>query len=399
MGKKTTGVLSILVVIFLGLNIFQFYYFNYIGPKTPTEDTPLQIMDLKGSNWQSYIGKIVTVEGYYFSTRNEIAMLVSNPELPYLDEAIPNSKFIRLNGTIPKELQGCFGDRLRVKGTVRQASESGENIELLFDSYSIIAAAAIHRYEINIPVIVVGPILSRIKYAVLISGGVNSGMAYIRYWNDLKYMYSILRNTYGYAPQNIYVVYKDGIGEDNQIPVNYSATIANLQTVTTALSAKMTDKDTLFLFTNNHGSPTGLCLYYNTEVTHSQLATMLSGILNYNRMIIFMKQCFSGGFITHLSGPRRIILTACTEDQISYSADTEGSYGEFSYHFMKAVNLEVSADTDANGRVSMVEAFNWAGTHDSRPETPQYDDSGDGAGHPAIIPSGGDGTLGSTTYL
>lgn len=89
---------------------------------------------------------------------------------------------------------------------------------------------------------------------------------------------------------------------------------------------------------------------------------------------------------------------SCTQDQISFGADMEGEYGEFSYHFMKAVNLEVAADRDGNGWVSMGEAFNYAAEHDSAPETPNYDDNGDSVGHTAPIPNGGDGALGNT-YL
>jgi hypothetical protein len=77
----------------------------------------------------------------------------------------------------------------------------------------------------------------------------------------------------------------------------------------------------------------------------------------------------------------------------------KGSYGEFSYHFMKAVNMEVPADANSNGFVSMSEAFNYASAQDSRPETPLYDDNGDGIGHSGPVPSGGDGTLGAVTYL
>lgn len=398
LGKATTGVLAVLVVVLIALNIFQFYYFNYMKPSVSAEDVPIQITDLQGSNWQGYIGKKATVEGYYFSTRNEVPMLVSNPELPYIDEALPEDKFVRLNGTIPDELQACFGDKLHVKGTVQQSPDSEEKNMLSFESYSLVAVATIHRFESGIHVVITGPILAlRNKFAVLISGGVNSGMAYMRYWNDVKYMYSILINAYDYVPGNIYVIYKDGVGEDTEIPVNYSATFANVQTVFNALKTRMGEKDILFIYTNNHGSPTGLCLYYNQEVTPSQLATMLSGF-SYYRMIIFMKQCFSGIFIPDLSGPRRVIMTACTPDQISY-CNAAGTNGEFSIHFMQAVNGEVPADTNANGVVSMAEAFNWASTHDSRPETPQYDDNADGVGHTAIIPNSGDGTLGGGTYL
>ena len=48
----------------------------------------------------------------------------------------------------------------------------------------------------------------------------------------------------------------------------------------------------------------------------------------------------------------------------------------------------------------MVEAFNYAVSEDrENRETPMYEDNGDGNPHSGPIPSGGDGTLGSSTSL
>ena len=229
------------------------------------------------------------------------------------------------------------------------------------------------------------------KYAVLISGGINPVKAFPRYWNDLKYMYSILINRYGYNPGNIYVIYKDGFAEDIQMPVNYSASLADLQTVFSSLATRMLADDTLFIFTTNHGSPTGLCMYNAPDVTPSQFSTMLNG-LGSNKIIVVMEQCFSGNFIPQISGTNRVIMTACSANEVSHGCDTEGPYDEFVYHFMSAVNFQtptgtaVDADTNDDGSVSMVEAFNYASGHDSwTGEHPYYDDDGNGVGHLSLI--------------
>ncbi len=415
MGNRTTIGLAIIAVLLLAVNIFQFYYYNYMTTNILAEDIPTQITELKGENWQDYINKKVTVEGYYFSTRNQYPMLVANPELLLIDTPVPNDKYVNITGTIPTTLSEYVGDRLNIKGTAKQAEETTQKLTLEYESHEHIEAT-LHPYlETPIHVTVTGhPQPAPNKYAILISGGYNERMAYIRYWNDLKYMYTILRNRYAYKPENIYAPYKDGTGEDTEIPVNSSATIVTVQSVFITLQTKMTNEDTLFIFANNHGGTTTdtngdepetynkkdetLCLYYGTSLLDDQLAMMLN-TLNYHKIIIFMKQCHAGGFIHDLSGPNRIILTSCTQDQGSYGADTEGAYGEFSYHFMKAVNLEVPADTDGNGWVSMTEAFNYASRLDSRDETPNFDDDGDQIGHMAPIPNGGDGTLGNNTLL
>jgi hypothetical protein len=59
----------------------------------------------------------------------------------------------------------------------------------------------------------------------------------------------------------------------------------------------------------------------------------------------------------------------------------------------------VNADTNGDGAVSMLEAFNYAAVNDYLDETPQYDDNGDGTSHAATVPAAGDGSLGETTFL
>ena len=129
--------------------------------------------------------------------------------------------------------------------------------------------------------------------------------------------------------------------------------------------------------------------------------------LKYDRMVIVMGQCFSGGLIADMAGSNRIIMSAAGEYEPSYAMDPYpyNTYDEFSYYFTCAINgadpdgKTVNADANGDGEVSMVEAFNYARTHDTQKETPWYEDSGDGVPHSGNMPSGGDGTLGSNTSL
>ena len=59
----------------------------------------------------------------------------------------------------------------------------------------------------------------------------------------------------------------------------------------------------------------------------------------------------------------------------------------------------VDADADDDGKVSIVEAFNYARSMNSRPETPWYEDSGDGIPRSGAMPAQGEGGLGSDTWL
>ena len=59
----------------------------------------------------------------------------------------------------------------------------------------------------------------------------------------------------------------------------------------------------------------------------------------------------------------------------------------------------MDADANHDGRVSILEAYNFARSHDAAGETPYYEDDGVRPGHSGAMPSGGDGSLGANTYL
>jgi hypothetical protein len=106
----------------------------------------------------------------------------------------------------------------------------------------------------------------------------------------------------------------------------------------------------------------------------------------------------SGEFIKPLSGADRIVITATR-------SGNEQNATRFAEHFIAALN-NPEADADKNGRVSVLEAFSYAGklTNDSYDQAGKIvtehallDDNGDGAGHPKA--EAGDGVLAKTTYF
>jgi len=136
------------------------------------------------------------------------------------------------------------------------------------------------------------------------------------------------------------------------------------------------------------------------------LTTMMQG-LTFDRMVVVMEQCFSAGLISDVArvGGDIVVMAAAGAYESSWAMAPSYTYDEFSYHFTCAINgatptgTSINADTDGNGRISMVEAFNYARSKDTASETPWYEDSGDGIPHSGTMPGGGEGTLGSTTFL
>jgi len=264
-------------------------------------------------------------------------------------------------------------------------------------------------------------------------------------------MYSTLVNKYGYT--DIVVLYADGEGLDGQIPVHYSATQTSLETVFNLLRENSTEEDFVFIFTTNHGggfhkagceicggqvdvngdeprediifeedcnldlnddgdktdqvSWDEVLTSWGSSIFDDSFHTLLAN-LKYDRMVIVMEQCFGGGLIADMAqgGNNRIIISAAGEYEFSWAMPPAPyNYDEFSYHFTSAINgagpkgTKVYADTNGDGKISMVEAFNYAISKDTQLETSWYEDSGDGIPHPGKMPAYGEGVLGGKTFL
>lgn len=419
--------------------------------KTLEEDFPHLITEIMGPLREKYLEKKVTIQGYLAVIGDNTPILVQDLDLLLINMPIPEDLYIPLIGLNPEEAFEHFGALVHIKGRLTEEFEKPVfDLDPDFEKLIVVKPSKdwvlrMAYWALTIEAKIEASAIFSPNYSVLISGGGNA--AHSRYWNDLKKMYSILVNDYNYNPSRIIVIYKDGIAEDNDIPVDYSATLANVTAAFTSISNKITSNQDLFIFTTNHGSgfhPTDpyniflfgdidtdgdepetgyseatynrdfnidgdtndiiqvdevLNLYQNERLVDDDLADMLDEI-TCRQMIIVMEQCFSGGFIHELSASNRVVMTACLEEEFSWSCDTEGDYDEFVYHFMLGIEEpDLDGDDNDDGRVSISEAFNYAAQNDSTSETPMYDDNGDNLGHPEPLPNGGDGSNGDSVYI
>jgi hypothetical protein len=276
------------------------------------------------------------------------------------------------------------------------------------------------------------------KYALLYSGGIDFANAHKRYWNDLKFMYLTLKSKYGFTDDHIVVVYKNGMGEDTDIAVDHAASPAGLNDAIKFLRPKMNSKDDFFLFVTNHGGgyhdtscgetpaswggkKDGIpgdeidtyawdeeTYYYNqtsNDLWDDDFANLINS-LNFNKMIGVFEQCFSGGFLRDLKGCNRILISAASEFQFSWGM-ANGNYDTFSYYFTSALNnandsgsaLSTNPDTDGDGNISILEAFQYAKSQDKECETVLLEDSGDGVGTNTPSATGEDGKLAANSHL
>lgn len=125
----------------------------------------------------------------------------------------------------------------------------------------------------------------------------------------------------------------------------------------------------------------------STEKLYDDDLRSYTGAINQNAKIIFALQpCMSGGFISELSGPNRIVCTASRGCELAEASWVEpftwalsGTYGD--------------PDNDGNGndgKISIFEAYqlaaenveNWLNNHPNwPPQHPLLDDNGDCIGH------------------
>jgi PKD repeat protein len=133
------------------------------------------------------------------------------------------------------------------------------------------------------------------------------------------------------------------------------------------------------------------------DIYDDELAVLVNQ-LSVAKVTVVALPCFSGGLIEDLTSPNRVICAATIEEAVSWG-------NLFIRNFVAALHGKdeygnaVNADTNQNGFVGMLEAFNYAAKNDYYDEIPQYDDNGDGVPHTDPAPAGGDGTLGCQTHL
>jgi hypothetical protein len=370
------------------------------------------------------LNKKISLEGFYYD--GSVPMVIEDVDLARMDKIMPTDSYVVLEAALGNAKSG---DRVLLQGQMRKIG--AQSIKFRVEGPTQVLEPSVAVLQVS-KTVSLGSKLKAVaassavrpaeKYAVLIFGGANPDNNHIRYWNDLKTMYAILRAN-GYAANHIFTLYAYGGARDSSTPVTYSATRVNVNRTFRDLGEIMKGNDTLYLMTNDHGGQTGddngdeadgidetLCLW-GESMRDDEFAASLNQITHYGKMIIQMKQCFCGGFIKELMDPKRVVMASARESEVSWGS-ADGQYGEFTYHYFGALtgvkpdagNLIVSsemvhADTSGDGKVSFVEAYNYARANDAASEHPKYDDNGAAPAPEGAMPSGSDGAIGASLHL
>lgn len=238
------------------------------------------------------------------------------------------------------------------------------------------------------------------EYAVIINGGYEPRQNYPRYYNHCRAIYQMLVNKYHYDKSKIFVLmasgpgttkdynksndynhpnlvhYSDDLDGDGTSDVQYSATYANVSNVFSALHNIITEDDNVFVFVTDHGGNgdgTGstIALWNKYEMTTSQFAQEINKINQAKTINLCLVQCYSGGFVSPLSGSNRVITTSCAANEVAHVQNSNLAYSEFCYRWISATlgytpdsHSSVNADYNSDGFVSMAEAFTYAKNND-----------------------------------
>ncbi|MCI0336552.1 MAG: C13 family peptidase [Acidobacteria bacterium] len=232
------------------------------------------------------------------------------------------------------------------------------------------------------------------KFAVIISG-VSGEEGYAKTFSEwTSKLRSALTESLGFAEDQVIVLAEKPMEGE----LLAKADVVR-QTFATLRSKTKVDSQ-IFIFFIGHGSfqdKIAKFMIIGADLSANDYAQLINNLPARNIVIVNMSSA-SGEFIKPLSGNGRIIITATR-------SGNEQNATRFAEYFVASLG-NPEADADKNGRVSVLEAFNYASklTNDSYQQAGKLvtehsliDDNGDGTGHQKA--EAGDGLLARTTYF
>jgi hypothetical protein len=239
------------------------------------------------------------------------------------------------------------------------------------------------------------------RWAILIAGASGDPDLKAAYLKELKDLRSILEGPMGFPKNQILVLSEEPSKDPGMI--EHKSTREALQTVCRDLAARVKKEDLVFVFIEGHGDYDGkvykLNLVGNPDPPAEELASMLYSIPAQRFVIVNATNC-SGGSIPALSR-KGTVLVASTKSGMEKNQANLGPY------FIDAFKNN-AADSDKNGRVSIMEAFSYASRSvedyyknegSIQTEHPVLDDNGDGQAQNNPSPENGEGLIARTAFL
>jgi hypothetical protein len=198
------------------------------------------------------------------------------------------------------------------------------------------------------------------------------------------------------------IVYLGERPEEAPGVVQSRSTKENLGLALSRMAEEAGPDDRVLVVLMGHGSSQGGEAHFNLpgpDLTPRELAVMLDSFTSQSVAIVNTTPS-SSPFLERLSGPNRLVLTATRSAQ-------ERNETQFGAFFAEAV-AEEGADLDKNGRISLLEAFEYArqgveryyeGLNLLATEHALLDDNGDGEGSTELGEESLDGQMAQIFWL
>jgi hypothetical protein len=225
------------------------------------------------------------------------------------------------------------------------------------------------------------------RWAILIAGISGNKELQREFIGEIKDLHTFLSAAMQYPVDHIQVL----VDDPSLVPelAARKSTADNLLSACGLVAGRSSRDDNVFVFLAGHGSYDGKTYKLNlvgTDPTADDLAAGLYSIPARSFTVVNTTTC-SGGSIGALARPGRIVVAATSSGQ-------EKNRTHFGRYFVEGLKNN-DADADKNGRVSVMEAFNYAlqkvEEHYAREGLLQTE-------HP-VLKDGSDGLLARKAYL
>jgi len=220
------------------------------------------------------------------------------------------------------------------------------------------------------------------KYAVILTGAAATPDVRTRFRQWSVSLYDVLVDQYGYGADNVVLLLDDGeyIGDAGE-RVTAGTSLDEIYDAFDELAKIVEDGDQLTVYLIGHGSASfGEAKFNNVgpDITGPEFARVLD-VFSAQDVVVFNTTSASFDFSRALSAPGRIIVSATRSRAERYDP-------VFARYMIQGLQ-DHQADLDRNGRVSVIELFNYA----SRNVALWYDNEGRLATEHAMMDDTGNG--------
>lgn len=240
------------------------------------------------------------------------------------------------------------------------------------------------------------------KFAMVIAGVGGEEEYTKKFTAQAMRLYDTLTNKLGFDEKRVYLLTENVVSNGENVAAGNFArsTAEETRKAFAAIKAAAKSDNLVFVCFIGHGTVDNNQAKFNLvgpDLAAKDYAALLNALPTH-KVVVVNASSSSGDFIKDISANNRIVITATrsgNEQNVTYFVEP----------FIAALT-DPAADADKNGRVSLLEAFNYATKVTAdwykqkgrlATEHALLDDNGDGTGHEQA--TDGDGAIAKTTYL